>query len=138
MREAASRRLHQETAEDLGVCNLPFSWGPPGPCVTPAAGVSLSSPATVAPGYASSSDRRQGWGWGIGTGCRLAVRALPSGVQDHVPRVERLCYEDLSRWHCLLGRQLDAEVLKQSQWGHSSWKEWKLDVPSPFHCRGEK
>lgn len=81
------RRLHQETAEDLGVCNLPFSWGPPGPCVTPAAGVSLFLPATVAPGYASS-DAEAGVGVG-GIGDWLSAcgpGAAFRGAGPHVPR----------------------------------------------------
>lgn len=81
------RRLHRETAKDLGVCNLPFSWGPPPHCVTPAAGVSLLG------------------GGNRGLAVALRLGAASRGAGPRVPRVERLCYEDLSRWHCLLGRQ---------------------------------
>ena len=55
--------------------------GPPPLSVMPAAGVSLFLPETVAPGSAGLDIVGD-----AGTGCRLAVCAQLSGVQDHMHR----------------------------------------------------
>ena len=126
-------RLHQEAAEDSGVCHLPFSGGPPPLSVTPAAG-GVSLP----PGNSGPRLRRLGRCGGRGhwlSACGLGAAVWRAG--PHAPRVQRLCYEGLSRQHCLLGGQLDSVAPRSLRWGHSSWKEWETD-PFPFHCRGRK
>lgn len=86
MREAASQAPSGDS-RGFGGLQPPIQLGTPWPLCDACRWSVSFPPGNSGPRLRQLGPRRQGWGWGeSGTGCRLAVRALPSGVQDHTCR----------------------------------------------------